>query len=148
MVQAGTIYCEPRAQRVPGRERLDQLELRVAKVEVGEADGAAVQDFGADDAKTHAITPDFKRLVGGGNDDGEMIEAKETQWGNWSTGITRSKSFISGSSAGGFRSEERQAENPVKVPGQGRENDRSDQEPANAIIGSRSGHFVIGFRQT
>ena len=87
IVQARSVLRQPRAQRVLWRERLDQLELGVAKIEMGEADSPAVYDFGADHAETHAISPDFERLFGRGDNDGEVIEAEKAQRGNFPAGL-------------------------------------------------------------
>ncbi len=75
VVQAGAVFREPCLQGMIGRERLDELEVGVAEVEVGEADRAAVDDFGSDDGEAKFVAPGLQRFLGGGNGNGEVIEA-------------------------------------------------------------------------
>lgn len=64
VMQAGAVLREPGLERVIGRERLDELEVGVAKVEVREADGAAVDDFAAHDGEAELVAPEFQRVFG------------------------------------------------------------------------------------
>lgn len=75
MVEPWAVFQEPSWERMIGRERLDEWEVRIAEVEVGEADAAVVNDLGADHGEPEFIAPDFERVIGRGNCAGEVIEA-------------------------------------------------------------------------
>ena len=75
VVEPRAVFQEPGWERMIGRERLDEWEVRIAEVEVGEADAAVVNDLGADHGEPEFIAPDFERVIGRGNCAGEVIEA-------------------------------------------------------------------------
>ncbi|MCX7267754.1 MAG: hypothetical protein NTU75_04485, partial [Sphingomonadales bacterium] len=53
----------------------EELAVSVGKIEVGESDHAAVDDFGANDWKAEAVAPSQHSFVSGRVDVGEVIEA-------------------------------------------------------------------------
>ena len=81
VMQARTLVREPGVQRMIGRQRFDQLEMRVAEIEVRQPDGAIVDDLGTDDGKPEPIAPDFEGVICGRNDDREVVETTKSEIG-------------------------------------------------------------------
>ena len=75
VMKPSSVLRELATQRVIGRERLDELEVRVAEIEVREADGTVVDNLAAHDGEAEFVVPDFQRVVGGRDADREVIEA-------------------------------------------------------------------------
>ena len=75
VVQARSVLLEPGVQWVTGYEGLDELEMGIAEVEVGEADGALVHDLTAHHREPEPVSPNLERFLGGRDDDGKVIEA-------------------------------------------------------------------------
>jgi hypothetical protein len=73
-MQASATPGEPRPQRVVGRERFDELQVRVPQVEMREPDGAVVHNFAEQHRQPHAVTPDFERLFRVRDDDRNVVE--------------------------------------------------------------------------
>ena len=77
MMQARSMLREPGLERMIGRERLDELELHVAEVEMREPNRAGVHDFRIKERKPEAIAPNFQCGLGVRHGDREMIESLE-----------------------------------------------------------------------
>lgn len=77
VVESGAVFFEPLLERMSGLERLDELEMGVAEVEVGEADGAVVDDLAEEDAEADAIAPDAQGILRVRDDDRHVVEASK-----------------------------------------------------------------------
>src|SRR5262245_56699432 len=75
VMQTWTVIREPGVQRMFGRKRLDQLQMRVADVQVSETNSAVVDLLSIGHGKTKPVAPDFQRGFGVGDDDSDVIEA-------------------------------------------------------------------------
>ena len=76
VVQTGAVGRQPCLDRVILGQRLDQLQVRVAHVEMGELDRTVVDDFAKEDRKAVAVAPDFERLFCIGDGDGDVIDCE------------------------------------------------------------------------
>jgi hypothetical protein len=96
VMETWTMLGEPGVERVIGRERLHKLEMRVAEVELGEADGAAIHHLGADDGKSQPVAPELERGFSRRNGDGKVIQATESKRGTPRPGIGHLGSAVFG----------------------------------------------------
>ena len=57
------------------RERLDQLQVSIAQVQVRETNRAVIDLFGIEHGKAELVAPDLERGFGVGDNDGDVVEA-------------------------------------------------------------------------
>jgi hypothetical protein len=77
VMQAWPVLGEPGSQRMIGGERLYQLQLGVAEVQVRQPDGSVVDLFGVENRETEAVAPQRQCRFGVGHGNGNVIQALE-----------------------------------------------------------------------
>ena len=86
-MQSRPVLREPRLQGMFGWEWLDQLQVRIAQVQVRKANSAVIDVFTVKDGKSELVAPEFERGVGVGHDDGDVVEPTKTgEIANWGLG--------------------------------------------------------------
>ena len=77
VMQSGTVLFEPAVQRMPRLQRFDQLQVGISQVEMGQPDRPVVDHLAVKNLQPHTVTPDLQRLLGVGDQQGDMIETTE-----------------------------------------------------------------------
>ena len=79
---------EPSLEGMVGREGLDQLELGVTHVEMGESHRACHDVFAVEQRKPELVAPEFQGLFGVRHGDGKVVETVVRERRHWNFGIT------------------------------------------------------------
>ncbi len=77
VVQTFAVRLQPFGERVAGIERLNELEPRVAQIEVGQAHRNLGRLIDGYDFKPQAVTEVDQRCFGVGNQHGDVVEASD-----------------------------------------------------------------------
>ena len=83
VMHPGPMFREPGLYWMIGRERLDQLQVRVTHIQVRKANSAVIDLFSVEHRKTELIAPDLEGGFGVGDDNGDDDRGRAKGIENW-----------------------------------------------------------------